>query len=59
MSIAANCSHCDAPSDVTDGVCKVFSKDDKYCVNNAETSYCSDAEEAWGGNCESRIEGEF
>ena len=60
--IIANCSHCDAPSEDTDGVCKALSKDDKYCVNKAETSYCSDPKDVWASEsskCESRIEGKF
>ena len=45
--------------DVTDGPCKVFSKDNEYCVNKAETRYCSVDEGVYTvrGRCETRVEG--
>ena len=43
--------------DVTDGPCKVFSKDNEYCVNKAETRYCSEDEGVYTDRCETRVEG--
>ena len=55
--IIGDCSHCYLHPDVHDGPCKVFSKDERYCVNMAETRYCSETAGTYSGKCSKRTLG--
>ena len=58
LSISGDCSHCYLHPDVHDGPCNVFSKDERYCVNMAETRYCSETKGTYSGKCPKRTLGE-
>ena len=58
LSIVGDCSHCYLHPDVHDGPCNVFSKDERYCVNMAETRYCSETKGTYSGKCPKRTLGE-
>ena len=46
------------PGDAAES-CQVFSKDDRYCVNKAETRYCSEIVGKTSYNCETRGSGDL
>ena len=57
LSILGDCSHCYLHPDVHDGPCNVFSKDERYCVNMAETRYCSETKGTYSGKCPKLTQG--
>ena len=59
MSSSGSCSHCNVPPEVADRPCKPFSKDEKDCVNRAETEYCYETLGDTTFGCETRVDGKF
>ena len=48
------CSHCYLHPEVIDGPCKVYSQDTGFCVNQAESFYCSTSANEYTSPCASR-----